>query len=245
MRRAQNGAGLPEIMVSLFIASLIMTALIQHYISTKQHYIHLQSTLDDATELQLSIDYLRNSIHQAGFTPCLSINQLLTFDNRDGQEPLAAMYLRPGGPPLLQINRMSAYFDTIISLTSATEILASRTKLLRPEHPIVIADCQHAEVHTIREISHTETTQFITLKNPLAFQYEEPIYIGEWVEEQFFVRKQRGLFYHHHHHTDELTTQVKSMLPTVQDTPVGLLVQVVLGVDHEHIIQIDTRVRAG
>ncbi|HBI21346.1 MAG TPA: prepilin cleavage protein [Legionella sp.] len=243
MKGAQNGVGLPELMISLFIASLIMTALIQHYVSTKQHYGHLQSTLDDATALQLSIDFMRNSIQQAGFTPCLSINQLITVDNRDGDKPLTAIDLHPSAQPLLQINRMSADFETIISLKSNTEILASHTKTLHLGHPIVIADCNHAEVHTIREAYHTNTTQWITLNTPLVFQYETPIYIGEWIEEQFFVRKQGGLFYHYHH-TDELTAHVKSMLPSVQNTPQGLFVHVVLGVDKQ-MVQVDTRVRAG
>lgn len=244
MKSTQNGVGLLEIMVSLFLASLIMTGLIQHYISTKQHYAYLESVLDDATELQLAIDYLRNSIHQAGFTPCLSINQLMTLDNRDIYKPLIAIDLRQGTRPILQINRMSAYFDTITSFTSASEIVTSHITSLHPLHPIVIADCHHAEVHTIREISHTKTMQFITLNSPLVYQYEEPIYIGEWVEEQFFVRNTGGLFYYRHH-TDELTRHVTSILPTVQDTATGLVVHVILGLDHERRLQIDTRVRAG
>ncbi len=220
-----------------------MTALMQHYISTKQHYIHLQSELEDATALQFVIDSMRNSIQQAGFTPCLGLNELITLDTRNGQEPISAIDLGPSVQPTMQINRMSAYFDGVISLNSATEILASRINLLPPNHPILIADCYHAEVHSIREASHTGTTQFITLNTPLAFQYEFPVYIGEWVEEQFFVRKERGLFYHAHH-TDELTAQVKSMRPTMENTRSGLIVHVWLKLYSERTVQVDTRVRA-
>ena len=81
------------------------------------------------------------------------------------------------------------------------------------------------------------------LNAPLAFEYEFPVYIGEWLEEQFFARKEGGLFYHARH-TDALTADVRSMVPTLQNTPSGLIVHVVLGFDHAHNIEVDTRVRA-
>ena len=99
----QRGVGLPEVMISLLLASLIITALMNHYINVKQHYFHLQSVMDETMELQLVADFMRDSIRQAGFTPCVSVEHLTTLDQRNGHEHLLAIEV----DTVLSIHRMS------------------------------------------------------------------------------------------------------------------------------------------
>ena len=231
----QQGAGLAEIMISLLLASLLMTALMNHYISMKRQYNHLQTALDEAMELQLASDFMRDSIRQAGFTPCLNLDRLNIVDHREGGEPVMAINVSHKD---LRINRMSPYFDVVTDISSPTHLLITHKKTLHVSHPILIADCYHAEIHRLREVNG----QQITLEKPLAFTYQPPIYIGEWVQERFFVRPQGGLFYQREH-TDELTSLVKTMSAGVRESK-NTLVQNRLGLNGGRTLELVTRVRS-
>ena len=116
-----EGLGLPEMMISLLLASLIMTALLQHYISIKQHYRTLQSTLDTANQAQWVIDLIQNSIRQAGFTPCLRVDRLIAIDHRQGQNRLKALDNHDG----LQINHMALFFDEVLEWTNSSQLITT------------------------------------------------------------------------------------------------------------------------
>lgn len=235
----QQGTGLVEIMIGLLLSSLIMTALMNHYLVTKRQYAHLQMALDEAMALQLASDVMRDSIRQAGFTPCLNIDQLTTLDHRDNHENLMALDVSSG----LQINRMSPYFDVVNDIVNSTQLLVTPDKTILTTRPLLIADCYHAEVHRVSAINQTSRGQFITLQNPLTFTYQPPVYVGEWLQERFFVQSPGGLYYHRHH-TDELTTLVKTMFVTIQKKIINTLVQVKLGLDDGRTLTLDTKVRA-
>lgn len=236
MINKQKGVGLPEIMIGLLLASLIMMGLMNLYSMTKRHYLQLQTTLDDATELQLATDLIRDSIRQAGFTPCLSINHLVAMDQRDGHENITGI---SSGSSQLRVNRMSSEFNLVENAPSSTQLLVTGITTLHVNQPIIIADCYHAEVQSIAQING----QIIQLSKPLAFTYQPPVYIGEWIEEQFFVRSKGGLFYHRNH-TDELTPQVKTMSARLERKQSGTLVFVSLGLDDMHTVDLETKVRA-
>ncbi len=212
-----------------------MTALMTHYISTKQHYYHLQTSLDEAMALQLASDLLRDSIRQAGFTPCLSINQLITLNHLDGQENVKALDVSIG----LRINRMSPHFNVVLAVSSPTQLLTTRDSPLHTTQLVLVSDCYHAEVLRVRDVHLTSSGQVVTLSHPLAFTYQTSAYIGEWLQERFFVRPQGGLFYHRKH-TDELTPFVKTMSVTLHHR----LASVNLGLDAGRSLTLDTKVRA-
>lgn len=228
----QQGAGLSEILISLFLASLIMTALMNHYISIKRHYSHLQTALDEAMELQLVSDFMRDSIRQAGFTPCLNINHLEIVDHRYGYDQIRAVDISHQD---LQINRMSPDFDLVKEISSSTQLLTTRKKIFQVSDSILIADCYHAEVHRVGDV----LGQQITLDQPLTYTYQSPIYIAEWLHERYFVGAQGGLFYQREH-TDELTPLVKTMSVKFYRS----LSRINLGLDGNRTLELVTRVRA-
>ena len=80
--------------------------------------------------------------------------------------------------------------------------------------------------------------QAITLNDALLFTYQPPIFIGEWIEERFFIRKGRLLY--RYRHTDELTPNINSMFIRTKAT----LVEVTLGQKDRPTLQINTRIRA-
>lgn len=231
----QKGFGLPEVMISLLLSSLIITLLMNQYISMKQHYIQLQSSMEEAMELQLAGDFIRESVRQAGFTPCLRLDHLMTVDTRNGHTSLSAIDVDAD----LTIHRMNPYFNDLLSELNSTRILVTHYHTLRDDRPILIADCYHAEVHRVIHVSNTAEGQMVTLASPLVFTYQKPVYVGEWLHERFFIRPHRGLFYQHET-TDELTPLVKTMSIKMN----GHVVLIKLGLGDEQALNLETRVRA-
>jgi prepilin-type N-terminal cleavage/methylation domain-containing protein len=238
--RRQAGFTLIEIMVSLFLSSIILIVLMQHHISIKYHYVQLETALDDAIDKQLLADLMRDSIHQAGFTPCLSIDNLSVVDRRDAQQHVVSLALE--GNTVLRVNRMSPYFDEVLAVLGSTRVLATRLKDLRSAQSIVIADCTHAELHAVHQVSLTHEGQLLILEEPLLSLYQPPIYIGEWMEERFFVPPQGGLFYHQRH-TDALSSQVTRLQATLDNRDNSLWVKLRIGFQDAPDWLIDARVR--
>ena len=232
---SQEGSGLTEVMISLFLATLIMTALMNHYICVKRHYLHLQTTMDDAMELQLASDVLRDSIRQAGFTPCMRIDHLISLDHRNGRENILAIE----SDSELHINRMNPYFDSVLNIVNSTQILATHENTIRAASAILIADCYHAEMQLVSEVNQMQREQLITLNSPLIFTYQSPVYIGEWLQERYFIGPQGGLFYEKNH-AEELTSVITSMSVKHDKT----YIQISLEMDNERKIELETKVRA-
>lgn len=212
-----------------------MTALMNHYISTKRHYSHLQMSLDSAMELQLASDFMRDSIRHAGFSPCLNVNLLNPFDHREGHKNIKALEATSE----LRVNRMSPYFNVILNMSASNHLTATRDTILHPTQLVMIADCYHAEILRISSVKQTTSTQAVTLNSSLNFLYEPPVYIGEWLEERFFVPSKEGLFYQREH-TDELTSLVK----TISIKRHNQMVEVQLGLDGDKSLMLASRIRA-
>ena len=186
-------------------------------------------------ELQLAADLIRDSIRQAGFTPCLSLNQLITVDQRDAHEGLSSIQT---GHELI-IQRMGSEFNVMLGRLDSTRIVLTNDTIVRTDRPIILADCFHAEVQRVLDVHRSAEGQIVTLANPLAFTYQQPVYAGEWLRERFFIRALSGLFYQRHH-TDELSPLVKSLSVEEKEH----LTVVRLGLDVDQSLTIEARVRA-
>jgi type II secretory pathway component PulJ len=243
----QKGLGLPELLIALMLSSFIMTGLMHHYLSAKKQYTDIQKKLERSIDLQLVTDLMRDSIRRAGFTPCLSINHLITLDQRSEPKHLVAVELGSDTTPWLRISRMNEHFDTVLKITSQTRLSTTNTHLLHHDQSILITDCYHAEVQKVGEATHTIGNQNITFIKPLAFAYHEPIFVGEWLEETYSIRigsdGKKALFYQHQH-AEELTTAVHTMAARLNSNQRSMLLQIILGLDKEHALELETMVRA-
>jgi hypothetical protein len=209
--KKQAGLSLSEVLISLFLASIIMSILIGSYVTSKRQYVSAQKILETNFDLQWINDLLSNSIRRAGFTPCLGINQLTTFDSRNGSPSLSALLVSPHS---IQVNRMSELFAQISTIPNSTQILVSEGKLFNKNRPVLIADCEHAEVNRILHMALLENGALITLTKPLKYSYSAVAYLGEWQEEQWFTKENSaGIDALHYKcaHTEELTSQIHSI----------------------------------
>ncbi len=231
----QVGIGLLEVFISLFLASFIIVILLNQYIHVKRHYLAFQSTLNQAMDLQVVIDLLQNSIRQAGFTPCMRIDHLTTLDTSGGRQSILAIDIENG----LTINRMSPHFNVLLNRMHSNQIETTASYEFHEKDTLIIADCYHAEIVHLTDVTQRLTSQRLTLDRPLSFNYQPPVYVGEWWQENYFVRPSKGLFYQRER-TDELTSLVKNISIEMKHNWIELALILKQGLP----IKIDTRVRA-
>lgn len=242
----QSGIGLSEVLISLFLASLIMTTLIQLYVSNKRQYIEAQKLLGVSFDLQWISDLLSDSIRRAGFTPCLGIEQLKAMDRRSFKKNIPALIIAQNPEQLIQVNRMSESFTRVIDILSPTRLIVSDGNLFKELHPVLIADCEHAEIHQILRVDKLEKSYLVILTQPLMFSYTPSVYIGEWFEEKWFIKqsdKKKTALYYKLFHTEELTPLIHSLAIKKKHINEKELITIVMGLDNNKAQQIVVAVR--
>ena len=242
----QQGIGLPEVLISLVLASIITLVLMNHYLGVKQQYHYFQTEIEHRIDLQLVSDLMRNSIRQAGFTPCGGISHLITLDQRNERQNLVAIALAPDARSWFRTSRMSEHFNTVLNIIDSTHLSTTYHKALEPDQSVLIADCFHAEVQKVTEEKRIPTGQIITLATPLSFAYVAPIYIGEWVEETYSIRQSEevnGSLFYQLQHAEALTSAVHSMSVQLNPTTLNSVLHIILRLDHDKKMVMDTRIR--
>ncbi len=241
----QSGIGLSEVLISLFLASLITTTLAQLYLSNKRQYVAAQKLLEVNFDIQWVSDLLRDSIRRSGFTPCLGIDQLKTIDRRNFKRTISGLIIEQTPEQLIQINRMSEFFTKIIDIQSPTRLIVSDGTLFKKLRPVLIADCEHAEVHQILRVDKLERGYLVILTKPLMFSYTPSVYLGEWYEEKWFIKKRdkKTALYYKLFHTEELTTLVHSLHIERKRVNEKQLITIIMGLDNNKTQQLIVAVR--
>lgn len=209
----QFGFTLSELLISLFLASLLSSLLIQIYLLNKKHYSTLHQALAENFELHWAQDLLVASIRQAGFTPCLTIEHLQVVDRRASNKQFSGQSLEIR-PQEIQSNHMAEQFGLLRSRLNKQELIVSSGASLRVGQALLIADCQRAEVHQIIHKKKLSHGVLLTLAKPLLFSYSSLTYVGQWLEERWFIKKNLvgiAALYYHQAHSEELTPLIHSM----------------------------------
>ena len=242
MRRScQSGLSMPEILVALFSSSLLMSTLISQYVSVKQHYKRSETMLENALDRQLVVDLIRSSIRQAGFAPCLGVEHLSTMDMRPHSSGLKAIKLYSKEYPGFQVNHMSNQYGLLTAQISLTSFSVTKDAVLSSHHPVMIADCYHAEVHSIAHIRSAGEVMEVVLQRPLFYTYQSPIYIGEWIEEGFLIKN--DMLFYRLNHMDALSSGVHGVSVSIQSRDDRRLVHVELAIEKNRKIEVDTLMR--
>ncbi|OEH47914.1 hypothetical protein lpari_01102 [Legionella parisiensis] len=167
--KKQMGISLAEVLISLFLTSLIMISLIHLYLGSKRQYLETEKILETHFDLRWVSDLLSDSIRRAGFTPCLGIDHLQVIDRRNHQNRIRALQTRNQPNQFIQINRMNEHFAKIIKIQGATKIVIQDPVIFHKKRPVLIADCKHAEVQELFEMERQNNNLLITLNRPLFF----------------------------------------------------------------------------
>lgn len=200
--KKQSGMSLSEVLVSLFLSSFIMTLLTQFYLNSKHLYIEAEEVLAENFDLQWANDLLSDSIRRAGFTPCLGIDQLNLKQNG---VVVRGLTIENEPRPLIQVNRMSEHFVSLVSVANSTQLVVSPGVSFHEKRSVMIADCEHAEVHNISSVEGS----VIHVEKPLQFKYSKSAYVGEFIKEQWFIKN--NALYYKLNQAEEVTSLIHSL----------------------------------
>lgn len=237
-----KGYSLIEIMLSLFLASIVITTLMHYYFVCQQQYFIAQKSLEEGLELHALSEFIQDSIRRAGFTPCLCLDNLSSFDHRSHKSLQSLQVLDNS----LKISRMSENFYAVKRLNSTTLLIPS-VKNWPHSFPIIIADCYHAEVSSLKYAELSSEGIQLRLNYPLHYDYEELFYVGEWVDEAFFVEKTKtGLarFYYQTSNKEKLTNLIEGLMTKLSFKHSNKFVHMRLQGKGEKTINIDAKVRS-
>lgn len=202
--------------MALFLVSVISTMLIHAYVLSKQQVAFVHRKLEQQFDVQWIMDLLAGSLRHAGFTPCLGIEQLHIIDRRAvphfiTQDAIAIQHNE------LRINRMSEFFSTLRSVQQPQQLFVSPQTRIKKGHAVLIADCDHGELHEVAGIQKKPQGTLLTLDSPLFFNYSTVTYVGQWLEERWFIKyNNKGLpaLYYQQKHREELSPLIHSLVAT-------------------------------
>lgn len=176
--RVMLGASLAELMVGLLLSSFLIITLMQLHLYTKSQFFKTKAALNEAFDLSWVSLLLRDHIARAGFTPCGRVEHLQTTG-----PTLRGLLIKREG---LFIARMEDDFKEIKKVVDPYHLSLFPLGKVHARFPVLITDCQKAELRHI----HYEGA-YAVLDKPLAFQYQKPLYMGNWMEALWFIKKNK------------------------------------------------------
>jgi len=174
MRKLQ-GFSLTEILISLTITGFLLSTLLYQYSSVRRHYEKNRVHIEDAQDLFLSMDLMRMSLRQAGFTPCGNVTRL--------NPSLKALIINPDALHGFRVQRMSAEVTQFSSWSSKQGTLMEKAHFNTGDL-VLVSDCLHAELHTVARVSRRK----VVLRESLGYAPHFPLWIGLWIQESFYIR---------------------------------------------------------
>ncbi len=225
----QQGISLIEIMLSLLLSSMLIGLLMHHYVLIKRQSQRIQTQLTYENEMQYAIELMQGSIRQAGFTPCLNLNTVLPEQGAFKIEENK-----------IQLNRMHNSFANVVEIMSPAQVkIHSGLKINLNKHWLIV-DCYHAEILTITAVESNVNALILTFAHPLHFKYEKPIYVGEWIQESFFIDQHKSALMYHASHTDVLTPVIYRIFFQVERNAQGVLIHGQLNYGEKYLRVFDT-----
>ncbi len=240
----QHGLSLIECMIALTLSLSIITVLMQEYVQIRQQFHLAGLAIDHSARIQYVLDLIRRRGHQAGFTPCLPLSRLVSLDHRTGHV-LPTLIFDSVPVSKISLYRMQEAFVRIEHIDHQHQLYTPEKLILHPKSPIIIADCQHAEVVADYRILSAHHQTIIECSKELTFKYHAPIYLGEWVEESFGLhssrQRQSGLFYQYHEHREELMPDVTRLHGQLERHHGQSVLHLELGTTEQRHIPLDIR----
>jgi hypothetical protein len=221
-------------------------SIIQFYLGCKRQYHEAERVLTTCFELQWVGDLLSDSIRRAGFTPCLGIDQLQVIDRRHNQR-IDALKIENKAHQFIQVNRMSEHFAKVMKMQNPSQIGVQNSVRFHAKRPILIADCEHGEVHELLNIEQHTDESLITLNKPLRYSYDTAsTYVGEFFEERWFIKSNvkghKPTLYYQLTQTEEVTSVIHS-LHTKQDAQNKRFLELSLGLKDDKTHQLIVTMR--
>jgi hypothetical protein len=198
-----RGFSLSEVLVSLFLSSLLLSVLMGEYVTVVAQYRALTRHITQELNETFATRWIRFRLKRAGFTPCKPLSQLKRLDNEAAIQPIT---ITQGS--ILQLNSMSEASQRVIEAIASDNLTVQHSLILNPKKSVLLANCHEAEKATLLDMKKSGGVVHLLFEKPLHIHMDEPLYVGSLIEESFSVKRllsgQLGLLYQRGGHADEL-----------------------------------------
>ncbi|OGV28059.1 MAG: hypothetical protein A3F18_05295 [Legionellales bacterium RIFCSPHIGHO2_12_FULL_37_14] len=205
--KKHKGFSLLELLTVLALSSLILPIIFNAYTSYQQNQNNLKNHLSEYADFIFIKSLLINSIHEAGYAPCLPLASL------DSQENLPQVKILPQG---ITLNRMKTPLAEV-TLIDERHIEWWDKQKLDLTNTYILADCYHAELTKINHVSASFPKKIISLEKPLTQAFIPPIYMGVWLSETISLNPATNTLIYHTSHSDTLSAKVNKFTAEINN----------------------------
>ena len=219
--KKNSGFSLIEIMFCIFFGSLIILDLMQQYSNVYRQNKILEKRLLQSLDLQLVSELIRNSLREAGFTPCGNLDKL----EKVGDSDLETIQISTNA---IEITRMGSDYHEFSSINDAMQFLDK----FSPNKKYLLTDCYHVALFE----NDFKDKGFEYIQN----NYVSPIYVGEFIHEKYWIKELNSLYYKFKH-SERVTDNIKGILANLLDDD---YVQVKLILMNDSVYELLVRIRS-
>lgn len=200
-----RGISLIELMLSIFLASILSLGLFRVYLQIKE-FASLQIAMARMQEhARLTAMILQHELRAAAYWGCRNSTDRSAYINHNddihvyqqrGKQWLTALpdhapdKIKMDSDLIGVIHLAEINASVLTTMTSNQSIQVSSRPTLDVKNVLLIADCQHSETFTARKIQKLSTPvmQLVSSAHPLHYLYEKNTYIGTLTRRYFFIR---------------------------------------------------------
>jgi hypothetical protein len=241
-----EGHSLSEVLIGLFLSSLIAACAFNYYLKTKSNYFYWIERLMHKQEQILVASFFRTEIRKSGFSPCRNLSNIQVYDtaknstidvgklirlSNDNDLPnIIVKYSKPNSH-VLSIKAMDFKYNQVLSNVDAYTIKVSKDYILKPSDKILIADCFHAEINQVRNIKLNSSHQLVSMYYPLIHDFNDKTYIGSFFQSYLYIRKNPNnewALYYKTNVSEEISSNINMLFARQEDYEQGRLLNIFL-----------------
>lgn len=218
-----HGFSLSELMVSLFLSSVISIGLFKSYFLVKDNYLTMIKKIRQHQEQLLIMSELQNAIGLAGFSPCLNLSNL-AFDKTlpviaivqadDKTLPTAIRNRAVAGSDIIIINRMDTTYSQAVLTSVKTRIGIAPPLQIKSKDKLLMVSCYQYHLSIIANLSSSQNSQQAQLVTAHDFQISDRVYLSPLITQLFYIghnsRKGLSLFMSDGR-SEEISDQIKKI----------------------------------
>lgn len=195
--KSNAGFSIAEVLLSIAITILLVDLIIHACITLVNQHNLLKEKTTIAENAQFAEFILRREIQTAGFFGCNTFNQLdIHYHLKKSYLPIIPLQILSKNAcmpddihsesDVIVIEKMSEKTVDFLSQKKSMAIKASKENPFEVDEPIVIADCQQADIFLPSAITYGNSFQTIKTKKALQHRYDNGL-LGKLVATAFFV----------------------------------------------------------
>ncbi|TAK78792.1 MAG: hypothetical protein EPO11_00915 [Gammaproteobacteria bacterium] len=184
-----KGETLIELMVAVVIGLLLISSLVEIYLSSQRGY-RLQDALNHLQDnAKLATNFLKSDIQQAGYIGCARLTNDFPIASYSSSYAITPQNKLTGSDTQFTVRHL--VFPNVIlkTMQDASTIEVSKEINIHAGDVLIIADCNKAEIFQAESVSSSQQSQKIITTSPLQNKYEAYAEIGPFEINTYYIAK--------------------------------------------------------